>query len=73
MRSFSSKRCWETVETTAQDPGWFLVRLIGRVADAYEMTADSQIKIPWGDLHAWYSKREPADSPQTRSSPPKGA
>ena len=64
---------WETVETTAQDPGWFLVRLIGRVADAYEMTADSQIRIPWGDLHAWYSKRGPADSPQTRSSPPKGA
>ena len=64
---------WETVEPTAQDPGWFLVRLIGRVADAYEMTADSQIKIPWGDLHAWYSKRGPADSPQTRPSPPKGA
>lgn len=53
----SSGDGFEAVETTVQDTGWFLVRLIGRVADANEMTSDSQIKISWGDLYAWYSQR----------------
>ena len=53
----SSGDGWEAVETTVQDTGWFLVRLIGRVADANEMTSDSQIRIRWGDLYAWYSQR----------------
>ncbi len=38
------------------------MRLVGRVADAYEMTADSEIKIPWGDLLGWYTDREPAST-----------
>ena len=45
------------VETTALDLGWFLVRLIAPVAGDYQMTADSEIRIPWGDLYRWYWDR----------------
>ena len=44
-----------SVETTALDTGWFLVRLIGPVAHECGLTRDSGIKIAWGDLHDWYS------------------
>ncbi len=44
-----------SVETTALDTGWFLVRLIAPVAHDYGLTRDSGIKIAWGDLHDWYS------------------
>ncbi len=44
-----------SVETTALDTGWFLVRLIAPVAGDYGLTRDSEIKIAWGDLHDWYS------------------
>ena len=45
------------VETTALDLGWFLVRLIAPVAGDYQMTDDSEIRIPWGDLYGWYWDR----------------
>ena len=45
------------VETTALDLGWFPVRLIAPVAWNYEMTEDSEIRIPWGDLYGWYWDR----------------
>jgi hypothetical protein len=44
-----------SVETTALDTGWFLVRLIGPVAHECGLTRDSGIKIAWGDLRDWYS------------------
>ena len=45
------------VETTALDLGWFPVRLIAPVAWNYEMTEDSEIRIPWGDRYGWYWDR----------------
>ena len=44
----------DAVVTTAQDTGWFLVRLLEQGAGDLGLTDTSGVTVRWGDLRRWY-------------------